>query len=115
MTVTDAKDILLGKDDAATQYFRRSTESALGDKFKPIVARSMQQVSLAQAYDRFAGKGARLGLVDERDAHLDNYITRKALDGLFLMMADQERQIRADPLKASGDLARKVFAVLRGQ
>ena len=113
MTVNDAKDILLGKDDAATQYFRRSTEDALAQKFKPIVARSMQQVSLAQAYDRFAGKGARLGLVDERDAHLDNYITRKALDGLFLMMAEQERLIRADPLKASGDLARKIFAAIK--
>ncbi|GAB4116139.1 MAG: DUF4197 domain-containing protein [Sideroxydans sp.] len=115
MTVTDARDILLGKDDAATQYFRRSTEAALGDKFKPVVARSMQQVSLARAYDRFAGKGVRLGLVQERDAHLDDYITRKALDGLFLMMAEQEKNIRKNPLQATGNLARKVFAVLRSQ
>jgi hypothetical protein len=115
MTVTDAKDILLGKDDAATQYFRRNTETALGGKFKPIVAQSMQKVSLAQAYDRFAGKGVKLGLVDEQDAHLDDYITRKALDGLFLMMADQEKEIRAHPLQAVGDLAKKVFSALRGQ
>ncbi|MFA5371685.1 MAG: DUF4197 domain-containing protein [Sideroxydans sp.] len=113
MTVTDAKDILLGKDDAATQYFRRSTGVPLGEKFKPIVARSMQQVSLAQTYDRFAGKGVRLGLVQERDAHLDDYITRKALDGLFLMMAEEEKKIRDNPLQASGDLARKVFSAIR--
>ena len=115
MTVTDAKDILLGKDDAATQYFRRNTETALGDRFKPIVAQSMQQVRLAQTYDRFAGKGVKFGLVKEQDAHLDDYITRKALDGLFLMMAEQEKEIRAHPLQATGDLAKKVFAVLRGQ
>lgn len=115
MTVTDAKDILLGNDDAATQYFRRNTEAALGVKFKPIVTKSMQKVSLAQAYDRFAGKGIKLGLVKQQDAHLDDYITRKALDGLFLMMAEQEKAIRAHPLQATGDLARKVFAALRGQ
>lgn len=114
MTVSDAKDILLGNDDAATQYFRRNTEVALGARFKPIVSQSMQKVSLAQAYDRFAGKGVRLGLVNERDAHLEDYITRKALDGLFLMMAEQERVIRAHPLQATGDLAKKVFAAVLG-
>jgi hypothetical protein len=115
MTVTDAKDILLGNDDAATQYFRRNTETALGGKFKPIVVHAMQKVRLAQTYDRFAGKGAKLGLIDERDANLEDYITRKALDGLFLMMAEQEKEIRAHPLQAVGDLAKKVFSALRGQ
>lgn len=115
MTVSDAKEILLGSDDAATQYFRRNTESALGEKFKPIVSQSMQKVSLAQAYDRFAGKARKVGLVKESDAHLDDYITRKAMDGLFLMMADQEKEIRAHPLQAIGDLAKRVFSSLRGQ
>lgn len=115
MTVTDAKNILLGKDDAATQYFRRNTETALGEKFKPIVSQSMQKVSLAQAYDRFAGKGVKLGLFDASDADLEDYITRKALDGLFYMMAEQEKEIRAHPMQAVGDLAKKVFSVLRGQ
>ncbi len=115
MTVNDAKDILLGKDDAATQYFRRNTETPLNEKFKPIVAQSMQKVSLAQAYGRFASKGVKLGLMDEKDAHLDDYITRKAMDGLFLMMAEQEKEIRAHPLQATGDLAKKIFSVLRGQ
>jgi hypothetical protein len=115
MTVTDAKDILLGNDDAATQYFRRNTETALGEKFKPIVNQSMQKVSLAQTYDRFAGKGVKLGLVKQQDANLDDYITRKALDGLFLMMAEQEKEIRAHPLQAVGDLAKRVFSALRGQ
>jgi hypothetical protein len=115
MTVTDAKDILLGNDNAATQYFRRNTETALGEKFKPIVKQSMQKVRLAQTYDRFAGKGVKLGLVKQQDANLDDYITRKALDGLFLMMAEQEKEIRAHPLQAVGDLAKRVFSALRGQ
>lgn len=115
MTVTDAKNILLGPDDAATQFFRRSTETALSGKFKPIVVNAMQKVSLAQAYDRFAGKGVKLGLVDEKDAHLEDYITRKALDGLFLMIAEQEKAIRANPMQATADLARRVFSALRGQ
>ena len=120
MTVTDAKDILLGNDDAATQYFRRNTETALGEKFKPIVSQSMKKVSLAQSYDRFAGKGVKFGLVKEQDAHLDDYITRKALDGLFLMMvfrlvAPCDGLIRAHPLQAVGNLAQQVFSALLGK
>jgi hypothetical protein len=115
MTVTDAKDILLGNDDAATQYFRRNTENALGERFKPIVTQSMKKVSLARSYDRFAGKGVKLGLVKQQDARLDDYITRKALDGLFLMMAEQEKEIRAHPLQAVGDLAQQVFSALKGK
>lgn len=113
MTVEDAKGILTGGDDAATQYFRRNTETALAGKFKPIINRAMQKVKVAEKYDQFAGKGVKFGLVDERDARLDDYITRKALDGLFLMMAEQEKAIRANPLKATGSLAKKVFSVLR--
>jgi hypothetical protein len=115
MTVTDAKDILLGNDDAATQYFRRNTETALGERFKPLVNQSMKKISLAQSYDRFAGKGVKFGLVKEQDAHLDDYITRKALDGLFLMMAEQEKEMRAHPLQAVGNLAQQVFSALLGK
>lgn len=115
MTVKDAKGILTGSEDAATQYFRKNTETALAGKFKPIINRAMRKVKVAEKYDQFAGKGVKLGLVDERDANLDDYITRKALDGLFLMMAEQEKAIRANPLEATGNLAKKVFSILRGQ
>ncbi len=115
MTLTDAKDILLGNDDAATQYFRRTTGPALAERFKPVVVQSMQKVSLAQSYDRFAGKGAKLGLISQDDAQLEDYITRKALDGLFLLMAEQEKAIRANPLQATEALAKRVFAAIRGQ
>ena len=115
MTVTDAKDILLGNDDAATQYFQHNTEIPLGERFKPIVSNAMKKVSLAQSYDRFAGQGVKFGLVKEQDAHLDDYITRNALDGLFLMIAVQEKEIRDHPLQATGALAQKVFTSILGQ
>ena len=113
MTVADARGILAGSDDAATLYFRKNTETALAGKFKPIVGKSMKKVKLAEKYDQFAGKAAKFGLVDERDANLDDYITRKAMDGLFLMMAEQEKAIRANPLEATGDLAKKIFAAIK--
>jgi hypothetical protein len=113
MTVADAKSILTGGDDAATLYFRKNTEIALAAKFKPIVGKTMKKVKLAETYDQFAGKGAEFGLVDKRDAQLDDYITRKAMDGLFLMMAEQEKDIRANPLQATGNLAKKVFAAIK--
>lgn len=113
MTVQDAKSILTGSDDAATQYFRKNTETALTGKFKPIVNKSMQKVKLTEKYDQFAGRGAQYGLVDPKDARLDDYITRRAMDGLFLMMAEQEKAIRANPLEATGSLAKKVFSAIK--
>ncbi|MDP1997120.1 MAG: DUF4197 domain-containing protein [Gallionella sp.] len=113
MTVADAQGILTGGDDAATQYFRKNTETALAGKFKPIINKAMLKVKVAEKYDQFAGKGVRFGLVDERDARLDDYITRKAMDGLFVMMAEQEKAIRANPLEATGSLAKKVFSAIK--
>ncbi len=113
MSVADAKGILTGGNDAATQYFRKNTEAALTGKFKPIVNKSMQKVKLAEKYDQFAEKGVQFGVVDQKDARLDDYITRKAMDGLFLMMAEQEKAIRANPMQAAGSLAKKVFSAIR--
>ncbi len=113
MTVSDAKGILTGSDDAATKYFRKNTETELATRFKPIVDKAMKKVKLAEKYDQFAGKGAEFGLVDKRDAKLDDYITRKAMDGLFLIMAEQEKAIREHPLQATGELAKKIFAAIK--
>ena len=113
MSVTDARDIITGPSDAATQYFRKNTEEALASKFQPIVAKSMAKVKLAEKYDQFAGQGVQLGLVDAKDANLKDYITRKAMDGLFTMMAEQEKNIRANPMQAAGDLAKKIFSAIK--
>lgn len=113
MSVQDAKSILTGGDDAATQYFKRTTAEPLGGKFRPIVKKAMAKVKLAEKYGEFAGKAAKLGLVKEDQANLENYVTAKALDGLYLMIAAEEKAIRKDPLGAAGSLAKKVFGALR--
>ncbi len=113
MSVQDAKAVLTGGDDAATQYFRRTTAEPLAARFKPIVVKAMAKVKFAEKYDDFAGKAAKLGLIGEADAHLQNYVTQKALDGLYLMIAEEERAIRKDPVGAAGSLAQKVFGALR--
>jgi hypothetical protein len=113
MSVDDAKAILAGGDDAATQFFRRTTSNDLGAKFKPIVKKAIARVKLADTYERFAGKASRFGLVKEADANLEDYVTGKALDGLFAMIAEEEKRIRKNPAAAAGSLAKKVFGMLR--
>jgi hypothetical protein len=112
MSVADAKGILTGGEDAATQYFRRTMSEPLVQRFQPIVVRSMEKVQLAESYDRYAARGARLGLVRKEDANLEEYITRKALDGLFLEIAEEEKKIRRNPMQETSTLLRKVFGAL---
>ena len=113
MSVEDAKAILTGGDDSATQYFRRTTSGPLTEKFKPMVKTAMAKVQVAKKYDQLAGKAASYGLVREEDAQLENYVTQKTLDGLYLMMAEEEKAIRKNPLGAAGSLAQKVFGALK--
>jgi hypothetical protein len=112
MSVQDAVGILTGGQDAATQYFRRTTSEKLTQRFLPIVSRETGKVQLAQRYDDVAGKAAQLGLVNEQDANLDRYVTGKALDGLFLMMAKEEAAIRKDPLGQASGILQKVFGAV---
>jgi len=113
MSVQDAKGILTGGDDAATQYFRRTTSASLAERFLPIVKRATAQVKVAESYNRFAGSAASMGLIDKKDADIDQYITQKALDGLFLKMAEEEKAIRKDPVRAGTDLVKRVFGTVR--
>jgi len=113
MSVEDAKGILSGGEDSATQYFRRTTSGPLAEKFRPVVQKAMAKVKLAEKYDQLAGKAAKFGLMREQDAHLENYVTQKTLDGLYLMIAEEERAIRKDPAGAAGNLAKKVFGALK--
>ena len=112
MSVQDAKGILTGGDTAATDYFRRTTSAQLTEKFLPIVTKATSKVGLAEKYNNLAGQGAQLGLVDAKQAKIENYVTQKALDGLFLMIAEQEKAIRKDPLGAATGMAKKVFGML---
>lgn len=112
MSVQDAKGVLTGGDDAATQYFRRTTSDALTQKFLPIVKQMTARVNLAQLYNQYAGQAANFGVIDAKDANIDDYVTRKALDGLFLVIAEQERAIRKDPVGAASNIVKKVFGAI---
>ncbi len=113
MSVEDAKGILMGGKDAGTQYFKRKTAGPLGEKFLPIVQKAIEKVKLKDTYEKFAKKGVQFGLVKEKDTQLENYVTEKALDGLYLMIAEEEKAIRENPVGAAGNLAKKVFGALK--
>lgn len=112
MSLADAKSILTGGDDAATQYFKKTTSAQLTEKFLPIVQQATSDVALAQQYNKFAESGAKFGLIKKDQANLEQYVTQKALDGLYLMMAEEEKSIRKDPLAAGSSLVKKVFGAL---
>jgi Protein of unknown function (DUF4197) len=109
MTVQDAKAILTGGDTSATDYFRTKTTPALSAKFLPIVQQATAKVGVAQKYNQLASKAARVGLVDKEQTNLENYITQQALAGLFVIIADEEKAIRAHPLQQGSKLISKVF------
>jgi hypothetical protein len=110
MTFTDARNIIRGPDDAATQFFRRTSERRLSEKFLPIVRKFTEQVGVTAQYKRMIEQSGPLARFAGRDAvDLDEYVTQKALDGLFLLIADEERRIRRDPLARTSDLLRIIF------
>lgn len=112
MTVQDATTILSGPDDAATQYFRRTSTPQLREKLLPIVQRTTAKVGVAQRYNSLAGKLSQTGLVKSDNASIESYVTNKALDGLFLMIAKEEAAIRKNPLGQASSLLKKVFGTL---
>jgi hypothetical protein len=112
MSVQDAKGILTGGDNSATQYFERKTRAPLAGRFLPIVTQVTRKSGLAQRYDGIAQTAQSLGLVKE-DASIEHHVTNKALDGLFLMIGDEEKKIRADPAATGSAILKKVFGSLR--
>jgi hypothetical protein len=113
MTVEDAKQVLSGGDTAVTDFFRSKTQSDLYKQLLPIVKGKTAQVGLAQQYNTLAEKGSRFGLVKAEDANLEGYVTNKALDALFLMVAEEEKAIRANPVAAGSAVLKKVFGSLK--
>jgi hypothetical protein len=112
MTLEDAKTILTGGDDAATRYFKQKTYAPLKLKFEPVVQQATTKVKLAETYDAVAKKAVAFGVLKPEDATLESYVTDKTLDGLFVMMAEEERAIRKDPLGQASDLLKKVFGTI---
>lgn len=109
MTVSDAKAILTGPQDAATQYFKKTTSTQMAAKFLPIVEKATANVQLADSYNKYAEQGSKLGLVKKEDANINQYVTKKALDGVYLMIAKEEAAIRQDPVGQASSLLKKVF------
>lgn len=109
ITVQDALQIVRGGDTSVTDYFAARTREPLAAKFLPIVTRATEKVQLAERYNAVAGKAAGFGLVRKEDANVQQYVTGKALDGLYLMIGEEEKKIRADPVGTGSDLLRRVF------
>lgn len=112
MTVSDAKKILTGGDTSVTTFFADKTRKPLGTKFLPIVTAQTEKVDLASKYNAVAGQAAGFGLVKKEDANVEQYVTGKALDGLYLMIGEEEKKIRKDPVGTGSDLLKKVFGSL---
>ena len=113
MSVTDAKNILTGGETSVTTFFEQKTRTPLSGQFLPVVRQATSKVGLAVQYDRLAGKAAGMGLLKLEDASIDHYVTRKALDGLYLVIGEEETKLRRDPLGAGSDILRKVFGALK--
>jgi hypothetical protein len=113
MSVEDGRQILTGGDNAVTRFFAGKTRAPLSVTFLPIVTRATEKVALAEKYNALAGKASGLGLVRKEDANLQQYVTGKALDGLYLMIGEEERKIRQDPVGTGSAILKKVFGSLK--
>ncbi len=113
MSVEDGKKILRGGDTSVTTFFAEKTRLPLGAKFLPVVTQSTERVGLAGQYNRVAGKAADFGLLRREDASIEQYVTGKALDGLYFMIGEEERKIRRDPVGTGSAILGKVFGALK--
>ncbi len=110
MTIQDAWAILRGEQDAATQYLKKTTTSQLTDKFLPIVRASLEKVNATKYYADLVNAYNKIPLVQKVNPNLDQYATAKAIDGLFILVAKEEKNIRTNPLARTSDLLKKVFS-----
>ena len=109
MTFDDARKILNGGDTAATEFFKAKTGGKLYEAFKPIVSSSMDNVGTTRRYKDMMGRYTSLPFASAESFDLDHYVTNKALDGLFLMVGEEEKKIRTDPAARVTDLLKAVF------
>lgn len=109
MTITDATNILLGNKDAATEYFKRVTTAQLTAKFSPVVTNSLSKVGATKYWGDAAGKYNKLPLVKPVNTDLSGYVTQKAIDGMFIQVAQEELTIRNNLNARSTTLLQKVF------
>ena len=109
ISVEDALKLVRGGATSVTDFFAAKTRTPLGEKFLPIVTQATEKQSLAARYNTVAAKAASLGLLKGDDVNIQQYVTARALDGLFKMIGEEEKKIRADPIKTGSAVLRKVF------
>lgn len=112
MSISDAKNILTGGDTSVTDFFKQKTAAPLGQKFLPIVKKVTDRVGLSAKYNGVMGQASRLGAVSPEEASVEAYVTQRALDGLYLMIAEEEKAIRRDPIGSGSKIIGKVFGLL---
>ena len=109
ISVDDAVKIVRGGDHSVTDYFAGKTRQPLTVQFLPIITQATEKVALADKFNAVAGQAAKFGLLKGDDANIQRYVTAKSLDGLYLMIAEEERNIRRDPVGTGSAILRKVF------
>ena len=112
MSVDDAKSILTGGDNAATEYFRRTTEGQLAEALMPVVKSVTEKSDLARAYNSLAGTLSRFGVKSDQSS-VEKYVNKKALDGIYTRIGEEERSLRANPTQYAGSLLGKVFGLMK--
>jgi len=109
MSVSDAKGILTGPEDAATQYFRKSSGAKIGELMQPIISKATDSVGVAKAYKKFTANPLAASAAQAYGLDLDAYVNAKAQDGLFTMIAKEEKDIRTNPAERTTSLLKKIF------
>jgi hypothetical protein len=110
MTIQDAWSILKGEDDSATQYLKRTTTSHLTEKFKPVIQKSLEKTNATKYYKDLVTTYNKIPMVQKVNPNLDDYATEKAISGLFVMVAKEEKSIRDNPTARTTELLKKVFS-----
>lgn len=109
MTIEDAWAILRGEDDAATQYLKRTTAGLLKEKFKPVIQQSLERVNATRYYGDIVSRYNQIPFVQKVNPDLDDYATDKAIEGLFVMIAKEEKNIRENPVARTTAILKRVF------
>ncbi|MFZ6721556.1 DUF4197 domain-containing protein [Undibacterium sp. Ji49W] len=113
MSLTDAKNILTGGDTSVTDFFKEKTATPLSAKFLPMVKGVTDKAGLSAKYNSIMGQAQKFGAVSPQEATVEGYVTQKAMDGLFVMIAEEEKAIRKDPIGAGSKAISKVFSLLK--
>lgn len=113
MSLDDARQVIKGGENSVTDFFAAKTRLPLTSEFLPIVTQATEKVALADKYNKVAAKAAGLGILDKQDANIQQYVTAKALDGLYLMIGEEERKIRKNPAATGSAILKQVFGALK--